>query len=54
MRSAASADTLGRLAIAATKERYNLSFGIWQEGLRVMVEIVEADGNDVINPYNTE
>ena len=54
MRSVASADTLGRLAIAATKERYNLNFRIWQEGLRVMVEIVEADGNDVINPYNAE
>ena len=25
-----------------------------QEGLGVMVETVEADGNDVINPYNAE
>jgi hypothetical protein len=54
VRSAASADTLGRLAIAATKTGIARKLGIWQKGLGVVVETVEADGNDVINPYNAE
>lgn len=53
MRSAASADTLGRLALYALVTRKRI-LPLLQEGLGVVVEIVEADGNDVINPYNAE
>ena len=44
MRSAALADTLGRLALMSILSR------LLQEGLGVVVETVEAGGNDAKNP----
>lgn len=45
-----TADTLGRLAIAATISQAQPDCGIWQEGLGGQVERSRGCGNDVTNP----